>query len=147
MAEQITEGTGSDSDDDLLRSISLFHLILVIVFTAGSWYIFNWQLAQSVLIGGVLASGSFLLLKRDVEQLVFRVAEAEEQGTGGKGLRRIEKVRFLMRFYARLIVLGLLLFVLANKVSINIIGLVIGLSTVMLSIVIVALGRGRKIFS
>jgi hypothetical protein len=97
-----------------------------------------------VLIGGVLASGSFFLLKRDIEQLIDRVASAGEQAGG---VKKMEKVRFFLKFYARLFVLGLLLYVLTTKISINMIGLVIGLSTVMLSIVVVVLARGRMIFS
>jgi len=128
----------------LLRMVQQFNLLMVAVFTAGSWYIIDWTLAQSVLIGGVLASGSFFLLKRDIEQLIGRVASAGEQA---KGVKKMEKVRFFLKFYARLTVLGLLLYVLITNVSINMIGLVIGLSTVMLSVIIVVLARGRMIFS
>jgi NAD(P)H-dependent flavin oxidoreductase YrpB (nitropropane dioxygenase family) len=128
----------------LLRMIQLFNLLMVAIFTAGSWYIIDWTLAQSVLIGGILASGSFFLLKRDIEQLIDRVASAGDQA---KGVKKMEKVRFFLKFYARLTVLGLLLYVLTTKISINMIGLVIGLSTVMLSVVIVVLARGRMIFS
>jgi NAD(P)H-dependent flavin oxidoreductase YrpB (nitropropane dioxygenase family) len=128
----------------LLQMIQLFNLFMVVVFTAGSWYIIDWTLAQSVLIGGILASGSFFLLKRDIEQLIDRVASAGDQA---KGVKKMEKVRFFLKFYARLTVLGLLLYVLTTKISINMIGLVIGLSTVMLSVVIVVLARGRMIFS
>jgi len=128
----------------LLRMIQLFNLIVVVVFTVGSWYLIDWTLARSVLIGGAMASGSFFLLKRDIEQLIDRVASGGEQA---KGVKKLEKARFFLKFYARLIVLGLLLFVLTTKISINMIGLVLGLSTVMLSVVIVVLARGRMIFS
>jgi len=136
--------TQTESGVALLRMIQLFNLVMVVVFTAGSWYIIDWTLARSVLIGGVLASGSFFLLKRDIEQLIDRVASSGEQV---KGVKKMEKVRFFLKFYARLFVLGLLLYVLTTKISINMIGLVIGLSTVMLSIVVVVLARGRMIFS
>lgn len=128
----------------LLRMIQLFNLIMVAVFTVGSWYIIDWTLARSVLIGGVLASGSFFLLKRDIEQLIERVASAGEQGGA---VKKMEKIRFFLKFYARLFVLGLLLYALTTKISLNMIGLVIGLSTVMLSIIVVVLARGRMIFS
>jgi hypothetical protein len=133
-----------DAGVALLRMIQLFNLIVVAVFTLGSWYIIDWTLARSVLIGGAMASGSFFLLKRDIEQLIERVASGGEQT---KGIKKLEKARFFLKFYARLIVLGLLLFVLTTKISINMIGLVLGLSTVMLSVVIVVLARGRMIFS
>ena len=136
-----------DKQDDggvvILRMVQQFNLVIIAVFTVGSWYIINWNLAQSVLIGGALASVSFVLLKRDAEQLIDQVA-AGGQAQGVKGLA---KSSFILKFNARLIVLGLLLYMLTTKFNINMIGLVIGLSTVILSVIIVVLTRGRMVFS
>ncbi|WP_457573442.1 ATP synthase subunit I [Desulfolithobacter sp.] len=128
----------------LLRYIQVFSWLVLIVFVAGGWYLFSWPFARSVLIGGVLANGSFFLLKKDIEQLIHRVAMA---GGDMRSVKRIEKIRFFLKFYARLILLGLLLFVLATKLSINMIGLVLGLSTIMLSVIIVVLSKGRMLYS
>jgi len=130
----------SEHGDMLLRSIMVFSLSALTVFVAGGWFMYNWTLAQSIIAGGILANGSFYLLKKDIEQLISRVSAA---GNSFGGVKRAEKIRFVMKFYARLIVLGLLLLVLATKIHINMIGLVIGLSTVMLSVVVVVLSKGR----
>lgn len=132
-----------DSGVIILRMVQQFNLVIIAVFTVGSWYIIDWNLAQSVLIGGVLASISFFLLKRDAEQLIDQVADAG-QAMSLKGLARSS---FILKFNGRLVVLGLLLYVLTTKININIIGLVIGLSTVMLSVIIVVLTRGRMVLS
>lgn len=144
----MTELIDNDNKQDdgevvILRMVQQFNLVIIAVFTVGSWYIIDWKLAQSVLIGGVLASVSFFLLKRDAEQLLDQVAAAG-QALSLKGLARSS---FILKFNARLVVLGLLLYVLTTKININIIGLVIGLSTVMLSVIIVVLTRGRTVFS
>jgi hypothetical protein len=144
MTELIdNKGKQDDGEVVILRMVQQFNLVIIAVFTVGSWYIINWNLAQSVLIGGVLASVSFFLLKRDAEQLIDQVAAAG-QALSLKGLARSS---FILKFNARLVVLGLLLYVLTTKININIIGLVIGLSTVMLSVIIVVLTRGRMVFS
>ncbi len=132
-----------DSGVVILRMVQQFNLVIIAVFTVGSWYIIDWNLAQSVLIGGVLASISFFLLKRDAEQLIDQVAA----GSRVQGVKGLAKSSFILKFNGRLIVLGLLLYVLTTKININIIGLVIGLSTVMLSVIIVVLTRGRMVFS
>ncbi len=132
-----------DSGVVILRMVQQFNLVIIAVFTVGSWYIIDWNLAQSVLIGGVLASISFFLLKRDAEQLIDQVAAASRV----QGVKGLAKSSFILKFNGRLIVLGLLLYVLTTKININIIGLVIGLSTVMLSVIIVVLTRGRTVFS
>ncbi len=144
----MTELIDNDNKQDdggvvILRMVQQFNLVIIAVFTVGSWYIIDWNLAQSVLIGGVLASISFFLLKRDAEQLMDQVAAAG-QVLSLKGLARSS---FILKFNGRLVVLGLLLYVLTTKININIIGLVIGLSTVMLSVIIVVLTRGRMVLS
>jgi hypothetical protein len=134
----------SESENFMLNSIMKFSLLALTVFTAAGWYLYNWDIAQSIIAGGILANGSFYLLKRDIEQVISRVSVA---GSSFKGVKNMEKVRFFIKFYARLVILGLLLFVLATKVHINMIGLVMGLSTVMLSVVVVALSKSRMTYS
>lgn len=131
-------------ENAILLSILQVSLLILAVFIAGGWYLYDWVFAQSIIAGGVLANGSFFLLKRDVEQVITRVST-----TGGsfRGIKAMEKVRFFIKFYARLIVLGLLLFVLATKVRIDMIGLALGLSTVMLSVIVVVMSKGKTLYS
>jgi len=130
----------SEPKERVLQSIMKVSLLILAVFVLGGWYLKSWAFAQAIIAGGILASGSFYFLKRDVEQVIARVSVA---GNSFRGVKNMEKVRFFIKFYARLIVFGLLLFVLTTKVHINIIGLVIGLSTVMLSVVVVVLSKDR----
>lgn len=133
-----------DPGNLLLKYIMQFSLLLLAVFVGIGGFVVSWAFAQSIFVGGVLANGSFYLLKKDIEQLIARVSAA---GGSLRAVKRIEKIRFFLKFYARLIVLGLLLFILATKINIDMIGLVIGLSTVMLSVIVVVLSKGRTIYS
>lgn len=144
MIEKKDIGANAEPGVLLLRYISLFNLLMLVIFVGGSWYLYDGVIARSVLAGGILASGSFFLLKKDIELMIGRVSSA---GKEVKAVKTAEKVRFLLKFYARIIVLGLLLFVLATKVNINMIGLAVGLSTIMLSVIIVFLSKGRTIYS
>ncbi len=128
----------------LLRMVQQFSLLMTVIFTAGSWYQYDWFMARSVLIGGILAYGSFLLLMRDARQIVERVSQCCDHV---KAVQRMEKIRFLVKFYAKLCVFGLILYALSTNIELHMIGLVLGLSTVMLSVIIVVLSRGRKIYS
>lgn len=120
----------------VVRYVMIFSGLLLIVLVAGGWYIYNWPFARSILIGGVLVNGSFWLLKNDIKGLMQRVGD-RDVATG------MERTRFLLKFYARLVVLGLLLFVLASQVTIDVIGLTLGLTTVMFSVVIIGLSTGK----
>lgn len=135
-----TGGNAADPEAQLVWRVMLFSGLLLVVLTIGSWYISGWFFARSVLIGGLLVNGSFWLLKADIQRLMQRVGGGD--GNQG-GAFTLEKTRFFLRFYARLIVLGLLLVVIASKVTINVIGLALGLSTVMFSVVIIGLSTGR----
>jgi len=104
---------------------------------AGSYAVYGESFACSILIGGLLVNGSFWLLKKDAQRLMQRLSEAD----GSRD--NIEKTRFFLRSFARLLVLGLLLFVLASQVTINVIGLTLGFATVMVSVVIIGLSAGR----
>jgi hypothetical protein len=128
----------------LLRYIFLCNLLVLSVFVCVSWYLYGWEMARSVFAGGILACSSFFLLKRDVEQMIGRVSRA---GQAFNAVKTVEKVRFFLKFYARIIVFGLLLFVLVTKVNINMIGLAVGLSTIIISVIVVFLSKGRTIYS
>ncbi len=127
----------------LMRSITVCSLLLSGIFVVGSWLLFDWHFAGSVLVGATLVMLSFYLLKRDIGQFVNRVAGEDVVETA----QGFEKIKFMLKFYARLTVLGLLLAVLILKFNINVIGLIIGLSIIVLTIVIVGVVKGRQIFS
>jgi len=133
-------GDGAVSEFLVVRRVLICSGLLLLVLATAGWYLHSLAFACSVLIGGVLANGSFWLLKNDIQRIMQRVADAE-------GLENaaftFEKTRFFLRFYARLVVLGLVLFVLASRVTINVIGLTLGLTTVMFSVVIIGLSTGK----
>lgn len=137
---KIAESNAAASDALVGLRVLTFSGGLLIVLAVGGWYMYSWLFARSVLVGGLLVNGSFWLLKSDIQRLMQRVAEAIEHGDAAFSS---EKAQFFLRFYARLVVVGLLLFVLASKVAIDVIGLTLGLATVMLSVVIIGLSTGR----
>lgn len=123
--------------------IERFNLITISLLTAGSWYIVDWPFAQSVLVGGALASGSFFLMKRTAMRFVHYATTAKDDDQrSSKSL----SAGFAVKFYARLVILAVILLLLNTRFSINAIGLIIGLSTIMVSIIIVVLFQGRMIF-
>ena len=128
----------------LVRHVAVFSCLLTVVIAGAGWVFLGTVFALSVLEGGALANVSFLLLKKDVEQLLNRVVAA---GVRAEAVSRTEKIRFFIKFYARLIIFGLLLIVLVSKVPVHMIGLSLGLATVMLSVIATVLGRGKHFYS
>lgn len=135
---------GADTGVSLLNSVQRFNWLLTAVMIAGSWYMFSWTLAQSVLIGGLLASVSFFMLRRDIDLFMDNFSKA---GMNWRAVKKLEKIKFFLKFYGRLTVLAVILYLLVTWVKINVIGLVIGLSTIMLSVVVVVLSKGSSLLS
>ncbi|MCI5209721.1 MAG: hypothetical protein D3910_13215 [Candidatus Electrothrix sp. ATG2] len=140
-------GKKSSSKKDellLLHRIERFNLLVLALLIIGSWYLVDWFFARSVLVGGALSSGSFFWLKRTALRFIRHAARsgADEQGNA----KPPSSSSFAVKFTVRLLVLAFLLLLVNTQFSINAIGLVIGLSTVMLSVVIVVLFQGRMIF-
>lgn len=128
----------------VLHTVHIYNAVLLSVLFAATWYIFSWPLAMSVMIGGLLASASFVLLSRDILKLMESVTRA---GANRNSIKKVAKVRMMFNFYLRLGVIALILYVLNARLPIHMIGLVVGLSTMMLSVVIVVLSKGSMLYS
>lgn len=105
---------------------------------------FSWPVAKSVLIGGLLANVSFYLLRRDINRFMDNFSQA---GMNWKAVKQIEKVSFFLKFYGRLAILAVILYLLVSRVTVDVVGLVVGLSTIMLSVVVVVLSKGSALYS
>jgi hypothetical protein len=116
-----------------LRRIQLWNWILLVLLAGGSLAWFGTSVAKGVLVGGLLANSSFWLLRRDLSRLLA-------------GELAAVKVRFFLKYYARLTLLAVLLFILIKYDLLNIPGLLAGLSVVFLSIAGVAVSAAIKTF-
>ena len=133
------------SEDRILRSIQWVSLVMTVIFVGTGFFIWGTSVAQSVLLGSLLVNGSFWLLKRDAEQILGRVSTSNPDMV--RTVQRMERVRFIFKFYAKLVVLGLLLYAVSTRMQLNMIGVALGLSTVMLSVIGVVVSGGRKLYS
>ena len=125
--------TDNKSEFSLAKVLALNWLLLA-VMTLGGWFFWSPYAARGLLIGGVIANVSFYLLKKDLTKVL-------------SGPLRVAKVRFLIKYYARLTILALVLYYIVRYRSVHIIGLLAGLSTVLLSIGIMVAGAAKKIYS
>jgi len=137
--------TAPKREHKILRSIQYVSLALTVLFAIGGYVLRSQVFALSVLFGSVLVNGSFWILKRDAEQVLNRVAASSAEVS--RAVQRMERIRFIVKFYAKLIVLGLLLYAASTRMQLDMIGVALGLSTVMLSVIGIVLGGGRKLYS
>lgn len=127
---------GVPAEAKLIHRVTVLGWLLTVAFALGSWPLLGIAFTRSVLLGGLLANASFWLLKFDIRRLMHRVSSNPHHAVAG-----VEKVRFFVQFFARILILGLLLFVMAARMAVDVAGLCLGLGTVMLSVVLIGLGQ------
>lgn len=124
-----------EDDYALLRRVEQCSLLLAALLALGGGYVFGSQFALSALLGGAVSFGSFIALKRTMMQLVSRIG-TKNPAAG-----------FAFKFYLRLLALAVLLAAVGMSVQLHLLGLLAGLSTVMVSVISVVLIRGLMDFS
>ena len=117
--------SAKDGNEHLVKRVLWLVAILSVIMAVCGGLTKGKNFALSVVYGSVLATTSFWLLQRDIRRLLDQVASYGESEASFSGM---EKLGFLVKMYGRIIVLGLIL----------------GLSTVMVSVIIVGVGRRKK---
>ena len=124
-----------EDDYALLRQVEQCSLLLLALLALGGGYAFGSRFALSALLGGAVSLGSFIALKRTMMQLISRIG-TQNPAAG-----------FALKFYLRLLVLVVLLAAVGMNMQLHLLGLLAGLSTVMISVISVVLIRGLMDFS
>jgi hypothetical protein len=117
-----------------LGRVMVFNWLLLAVLTGLAWWGYSGLHALSVFIGGAIANLSFLFLKRDLIRLLAGPLEAV-------------KPLFFMRYYLRLFVVVGVLFLLVRYRLVHTLALLVGLSTVLLSIGLAVMVAAKSIYS
>lgn len=117
-----------------LRKMQAFNWLLLVVMTGAAWATYSAFIARSVFLGGAVVNISFALLKRDLLLVL-------------NGPLQAAKVSFFIKYYLRLTLLAIVLFLLISSKLVHIVGLLVGLSTVVLSIGVVVAGAAKKMYS
>ncbi len=116
-----------------LQKMQVVGWTVLVIMTVVSALLMSLQFAGSVFIGGVISIVSFWLSYKDVVRLVDSVtstplpeAKKESARLGQKG--------YLIKFWIRLAIIGVVLLLIIKSGMVNIFGLILGLSTVVVTI-------------
>lgn len=116
-----------------LDKVQGFNWLLLALMVVAGGALHTVDFAKAVLVGGLLANLSFICLRRDLLKVM-------------SGPLEVAKVRFFVKYYSRLSVLAVVLFLLVRYRAVHVVGLLVGLSTVALSIGITTAGLVTKVF-
>ena len=111
--------------------VQLINWLLLAVSSAAAWWLFSLKVAEGVLIGSLIANLSFLVLKKDLTKIF-------------QGPVQLAKIRFFIKYYLRLFVVAAVLYLLVRYYHVHVVGLLAGLSTVVVGILITAIDLAKK---
>lgn len=122
-----------------MQSICWFCLLAMV---GGALLFGSLPFAGAVLLGGIISVGSFWLSHREVIRMVHSVvalpALEDRQAQARQGQRG-----YLVKFWLRLVFTGVVLLLLIKSGKVDVFGLILGLSTVVLAVTIISLDVAR----
>lgn len=117
--------------------------LVLAVLTVAGWLAWGQDFAVGILVGGLLAVLNFHFMAYILNStLNRRWTSREEVQTAGRQAVPFMALKYVLRFT----ILAAIIFYLVTTGRVNIFGLLVGLSTVVLTLIILGLLESRKIF-
>ncbi|MGW8193059.1 MAG: ATP synthase subunit I [Desulforhopalus sp.] len=133
-----------------LQKMQRVGLAVLVVMTLVSATVGSLSFAGSVLVGGIISICSFWVANKDVVGLIDAVSSLSSVEDRKAQALRGQK-GYLLKFWLRIAIIGVVLLLLIKSRVVNIFGLILGLSTVVLTVVFISLNvavryvfRGRR---
>ncbi len=111
----------------------------------GSAVLISLWFAWSVFAGGVISICSFWVSNKDVMRLIDSVSSLSSPEDRKAQAQQGQK-GYLLKFWLRIVLIGVVLLLLIKGKAVNIFGLILGLSTVVFSIMFIVFGFGQALF-
>ncbi len=133
--------------DDLmsLQKMQVMSWVYLAVLMLGGWMLHSTFFAWSVFVGGAISILSFWVCHNDVIHFVGTLASHSEP-EGEKARVKKGKAGYLIKFWVRILIIGIVLLLLIKYRKVNIFGLILGLSTVVFTITSTAVNVARHYF-
>lgn len=128
----MTEGSLS------LEKMQVIGGCILAVMTLVSAIFVSLLFAWSVLVGGIISIFSFWIANKGILRLVESVTSLGSLDDRKKQSKQEQK-GYLLRFWLRIIIIGIVLLVLIKGQMVNIFGLILGLSTVVLTVTFISI--------
>lgn len=133
-----------------LQKMQVISCIVLAIMTLASAVLVSLWFAWSVLAGGLVSIASFWVSNKDVMRLIHSVTSIASPEDRKAQAQQGQK-GYLLKFWLRIVLIGVVLLFLIKSKTVNIFGLILGLSTVVIAITFISLNvaghyffRGRR---
>lgn len=134
----------SESEAALQKMQVMSWIVLAVMVSAAAIFV-SWWFAVSVLAGGVLSIVSFWVSSKDVLRMIGSIV-AHSSLEDRKARAQQGQKGYLLKFWIRIVLIGIVLLFLIKSKVVNIFGLILGLSTVVVAITFISLNMARHYF-
>ena len=120
----------------VVRQLWLGNLAVFLVLSAGAFVVAPWRSAVSVVVGGAIALANFRLLQASIVRALTPPLASKRAVLG----------RSLAKYYLRFMATAVLIILLVRQGVVEPLGLLVGLSVVVLSIMAWGVAQARKLY-
>ncbi|EKD36884.1 MAG: hypothetical protein ACD_75C01344G0003 [uncultured bacterium] len=128
-----------------LQKMQVISWFVLAVLTLGSAVIVSPAFALAVLVGGIISICSFWVSHNDVMRVITSVTSLPSLDERKAQAQQGQK-GYLLKFWIRIVIIGIVLLVIIKSQAVNIFGLILGLSTVVFAITFISLNVVRHYF-
>lgn len=115
------------------RELKMINWLILLILSSGSYFLMRPRFTTGVILGGIIVIANFNLLQ-------YTIYGAFSPG----GALARAKAGIVAKFYLRLLALGLIIYLLIVHGGIDPVGLGVGLSTVVFSIIVLGIHMALK---
>ena len=119
--------------EKIYRDLRLRNWIILLVFSSISFFFMDNSLTLGIILGGLIIILNFRLFQNTIRRAF-----------SSEGMMNGVKIIIILKYYFRLLALGIIIFVFIAKGGIDPVGLAIGLSVVVVSIISLGITRALK---
>ena len=128
-----------------LQRMQVVSCLYLAALAIGASLIGSLTFAWSVLVGGAIAVLSFWASQRDLNGFISSLVANPDQSES-EAKARFGKSGFLIRFWIRIVIIGVVVLLLIRFSSINTFGLILGLSTIVFTVTFTAVEIVRRYY-
>ena len=119
--------------EKIYKDLRLRNWIVLLVFSSISFFLMDNSLTLGIILGGLIIILNFRLFQNTIRRAFLP-----------EGMMKGMKVIIILKYYFRLLALGIIIYIFVVKGGIDPIGLAIGLSTVVISITSLGITRALR---
>jgi hypothetical protein len=120
----------------IYEELKVKNWITLLILSSAGYFLLSPGQTLGIITGGLLIIANFKVFQHTIRKAFFP-----------DGLFKGRRISIIARYYIRLLVLGVIIFILIRKGWVDPVGLAIGLSTVVISIIALGIRMAMKIFA